>query len=40
MEALNEDKKFDLDQDIIDAIKSSDHEERQEISVVELRENF
>ncbi|MCK5282430.1 MAG: hypothetical protein KAK00_03395 [Nanoarchaeota archaeon] len=40
VESLKEDKKIELNQDIVDAIKTSDHKEKQEISVVELRENF
>ncbi len=40
VESLYEDKEIDLSSDIIDAIKTSDHEKRQEISAIELRENF
>jgi uncharacterized protein (UPF0332 family) len=40
VESLYEDKKIGLSPDIIDAIKTSDHEKRQEISAIELRENF
>ena len=40
VEHLKEEKKIEISDEIIDALKMSDHEERHERSVIAMRENF